>query len=1628
MTPTMHLIWWFGFISITYIQQTESSPILPNRFVRKQTLSYPNHPYNEHNAESSPPSLSSRKILQSTSTHSESDAQLQDAFDDLWSNIRITPFFDHLDNTTDAATALVLKHRISAAIRYFEQFTKVVHTDKPLRLSKTCEYIPDPSDPAQYTTNCTTTCGNTHFVIPSEHLDSGWIVDEADDMCSVIDVDTPGLGIAETDLVVYVSNEDYRCIGRSWQTVCEQDQFGRPIAILVNFCNVQYTEDESRSHYEDSMGLTMHELTHGLIFNRDYFADFRNPLNGEALDEEYTIQYMNDSFWITSPEVQRVAQDHFGCDGLPGVALDESHYHWSGRMLNTELMNNDGYYLYLSKFTMALMKDSGWYRIDDYSYAQPFYFGSKAGCYFVYGDCIDKEYRYSVYPEFWCDSEEDIGCFYDYSRTSTKCLYSEDLHDAHIPFEFQYFGYSSIGGPKQTDYCPFLSATHGERCVDRTISTESDAIDQTFAQTFGDSNSRCVQTNAGGTKLTAACFNVLCMDWNEQMKGYDHVIINVNDGVHINQNVTCYRNDEGAALNVVCPEDVECLSITCPYIDVMCGNTQEPFKCYYGHYDDRTQECICDPGYKGDTCENRDLGIETFQLYSSSDPILITYYRTLCIYGLQWGDEEVINQVNGVWQLDDQSTDFNEYNPVYVNTENEDYIIYYTYCDETWYLYDQAQDLIIAKCYHNRFDWTDYGAMASCSSFWYIDHDLNGEYQRDINVLMSTGDDEDSCNELIQGVEPFADYPYICVEEDDASPAYADVSGTYELNGVYNGYNTWHNANADDRYLSFEGASWHIHHYTNSIDDWYYICYGFDSDPVLCNGNWFGDDGDYESTSSTHTLNIFAGQCEHDHFPTAPSLPTPHPTAKPTPRPIVAAEVINDVVCFSHAGGSFDGTYVANGTWNDRQRFIKPYLPQLNRPFVYLFYGTNGSWMVYRDVDESKSSYWFLQCALDVMDVTECSANWITSWSGNEPIISIASGECSTEEAGDTPTPKPTNHPITESQVNMNYLCVMNTGLESLDGSYAVNGTFNDRDKFKKSYAPDQGKPWVYIKFETKHEHWDQDGVYGWVVYRKLNTQNFYFYCDIDWADHYYNAGNHEINEDPTVCNGHWITNWDEDGTHRNNITMLHGLCAQDIIVPETLSPTKAPVEVVPSTTKYCGSQPLDDDEDTKAQGFYDAICLNNVEDESLSGVYKLNGSYNGYPAYIKSYLAEQNKPFVYIKYEDVVIGDADADGTVDTRRQWIVYRSYCAQSYYLYCQHSVTSSDINECSGLWHTSWAGRDVNISSTDDLSACKEEETASFDSSDSNEEEVIPDAICMSNTGTESLNGRYEADGNHNGHLYYKKEYVGGVDAFVYIKYGRKWMIFNDLDDDNTYFLECDASIDDLDVTQCHGKWKGSERTPDLVSSVDCSDSHALNTNTISARQRRQIVIALVICLFVCLLGAIWCFVWKQRSAAKHKFNRIGDDEEDHNSDDNPDTPHIESVNVNDSSDDDAAAGAANLDGIGGGLKQTKTSKLTDVFRKITSSKASIFASRAEENVELVSGDADGNQNGFDERHLVEDEYEDRDEENDENGVEEFTSELADNDEDDDDDMNLLNASHNSDNLISLVSPHNRLECD
>ena len=55
---------------------------------------------------------------------------------------------------------------------------------------------------------------------------------------------------------------------------------------------------------------------------------------------------------------------------------------------------------YVSKFTFALMTDSGWYKVDD-DYAEPYLWAFNEGCSFFNDECIDSSTSTSNFPQYW---------------------------------------------------------------------------------------------------------------------------------------------------------------------------------------------------------------------------------------------------------------------------------------------------------------------------------------------------------------------------------------------------------------------------------------------------------------------------------------------------------------------------------------------------------------------------------------------------------------------------------------------------------------------------------------------------------------------------------------------------------------------------------------------------------------------------------------------------------------------------------------------------------------------------------------------------------------------------------------------------------------------------------------------------------------------------------------------------------------------------------------------------------------------------------------------------------------------------------------------------------------------------
>ncbi len=111
----------------------------------------------------------------------------------------------------------------------------------------------------------------------------------------------------------------------------------------------------------------------------------------------------NSGTWMVSklvtPKLIAEAKNHFNCDSINGIYLEDeggetseaSHFEkiLFGNELMTGIQNGNPV---LSRFTLALLEDSGWYWVD-YGLAQDLEWGKKKGCDFYSYLCKDfKEY------------------------------------------------------------------------------------------------------------------------------------------------------------------------------------------------------------------------------------------------------------------------------------------------------------------------------------------------------------------------------------------------------------------------------------------------------------------------------------------------------------------------------------------------------------------------------------------------------------------------------------------------------------------------------------------------------------------------------------------------------------------------------------------------------------------------------------------------------------------------------------------------------------------------------------------------------------------------------------------------------------------------------------------------------------------------------------------------------------------------------------------------------------------------------------------------------------------------------------------------------------------------------------
>ncbi|XP_011891998.1 PREDICTED: leishmanolysin-like peptidase isoform X1 [Cercocebus atys] len=432
---------------------------------------------------------------------------------DVDEHLRIKTVYDKsVEELLPEKKNLVKNKLFPQAISYLEKTFQVRRPAGTILLSRQCatnQYLRKENDPHRYCTGeCAahTKCGPV--VVPEEHLQQCRVYRGGKWPHRAVGVPDQE-GISDADFVLYVGAlATERCSQEniiSYAAYCQQEaDMDRPIAGYANLCpNMISTQPQE---FIGMLSTVKHEVIHALGFSAGLFAFYHdkdgNPLTSRFADGLPPFNYslglyqwsdkvvrkverlwdVRDNkivrhtvYLLVTPRVVEEARKHFDCPVLEGMELENQGgmgtelNHWEKRLLENEAMTGSHTQnRVLSRITLALMEDTGWYKAN-YSMAEKLDWGRGMGCDFVRKSCkfwIDQQRQKRQTLSPYCDTLRSnplqLTCRQD-QRAVAVCNLQK--FPKPLPQEYQYFDELSgipaedlpyYGGSVEiADYCPF---------------------------------------------------------------------------------------------------------------------------------------------------------------------------------------------------------------------------------------------------------------------------------------------------------------------------------------------------------------------------------------------------------------------------------------------------------------------------------------------------------------------------------------------------------------------------------------------------------------------------------------------------------------------------------------------------------------------------------------------------------------------------------------------------------------------------------------------------------------------------------------------------------------------------------------------------------------------------------------------------------------------------------------------------------------------------------------------------------------------------------------------------------------------------------------------------------------------
>ena len=236
----------------------------------------------------------------------------------------------------------------------------------------------------------------------------------------------------------------------------------RPIAGVVNINpKINFFIKNSINYLES---ILLHEFTHILGFTYSLFDFFPGGLEKTVFVKKDSRIGLNRTY-IKTKNVLEVGRKYFNCNRIDGIELENqggsstASSHWEARILLGDYMNGNIFTIeqVISEFTLALLEDSSWYKVNYYTGGLMRY-GKHQGCDFIEKDCLNKDLETQFNNDFFniFDSEEP-RCSSGRQSRGYNLLYNIISVENE-----EYLRFNKNFGSKMADYCPICQEYHIE--------------------------------------------------------------------------------------------------------------------------------------------------------------------------------------------------------------------------------------------------------------------------------------------------------------------------------------------------------------------------------------------------------------------------------------------------------------------------------------------------------------------------------------------------------------------------------------------------------------------------------------------------------------------------------------------------------------------------------------------------------------------------------------------------------------------------------------------------------------------------------------------------------------------------------------------------------------------------------------------------------------------------------------------------------------------------------------------------------------------------------------------------------------------------------------------------------------